>query len=275
MTNRGLKIIIAAPTFLAPIPTAISQRLRQLLQSDEIVLKSLSGETGPQNERLQQALAQTQPTALIAVDIRPDPDTIAAYTDAGVPIVLVDEEAAGVSTISTDNVAGGRLAAEHFVGLGKKRISIVLGRTKVKGGLNAEQRLEGFRRALGARGVLLPADHAIEVENYTREDGVDVMPQLLKLRVDAVFCAAGDNTAIGMLTVAKDKGVRIPDDVAIIGFDDLFVGQVSSPKLTTIRQPSKEMAEAAYTLITTRKSEILQKPQRLTFSPQLIQRQSA
>ena len=66
--------------------------------------------------------------------------------------------------------------------------------------------------------------------------------------MDAIFCAAGDNCAQGLLSVAREQGVRIPEDVAIVGFDDLLIAQLSSPPLTTIRQPIKEMAEAAYTI---------------------------
>jgi LacI family transcriptional regulator len=109
---------------------------------------------------------------------------------------------------------------------------------------------------------------------YSREDGVEVMPKLLAMGVDAIFCAAGDNCAQGLLSVAKERGIRIPEDVAIIGFDDLPIARLSTPALTTIRQPLKEMAEAAYTLAVIERDEILRKPKNIIFNPELVVRKS-
>jgi DNA-binding LacI/PurR family transcriptional regulator len=162
-----------------------------------------------------------------------------------------------------------------LVSKGRKKIAIVSGRTQVKGGYNAEQRLKGFQQALSAGGLTIPPGCKIEVINYTREDGLEVMPKLLSLNIDAVFCAAGDNCALGLLTIAKEQNVRIPQDVAIVGFDDLLIAQLSTPKLTTIKQPLTKMAEAIYKMAITNRAEILLKPQKAIFSPELVIRQSA
>jgi len=111
--------------------------------------------------------------------------------------------------------------------------------------------------------------------HYSREDGIEVMPILLDAGVDAIFCTAGDNCALGLITVAKERNVRIPEDIAIIGFDDLLIAQISTPKLTTIRQPLKEIADAAYKMAVIQGEEILSKPQKIVFKPELIVRQPA
>ena len=209
------------------------------------------------------------------MDIDPDPDIISAYTAAKIPIVLIDGEESGVSTIATDNQLGGRIAGEYLISKGRKKIAIVSGRTQLKGSFNAEQRLKGFQQALRTKGLSIPQGCMIEVINYSREDGIDVMPKLLDAGVDAIFCAAGDNCALGLITVAKERKVRIPEDIAIVGFDDLLIAQISTPKLTTIRQPLKEIAEAAYKMVMTQRDEILRKPQKIIFKPELVVRQSA
>jgi LacI family transcriptional regulator len=275
MTNPVTKVVVAVPTFLSVFHTAISEHIKKLLKPEELVLRSVTDDPDTQKERLERLLAQVNPSALIAISVRPDSGTVAAYTSANVPIVLIDEETSGVSTITIDNVAGGRLAGEYLALNGRKRIAIVSGRTKVKGGYNAEQRLKGFQQALSAKGLSVPSGCAIEVPNYSREDGVGVMPKLLELGVDAIFCAAGDNCALGLLSVARERGVRIPEDIAIVGFDDLFIAQVSSPPLTTIKQPLSEMAYAAYTMTVTHRAEILGNPQQATFKPEIVIRQSA
>jgi DNA-binding LacI/PurR family transcriptional regulator len=275
MANQNTKVFVAAPTFMSVLHTALCEHLKKLLGPKEIVIRSVTGEPDEQKLRLEQALGQIQPSALIAMDIRPDQGTIAAYRAANIPIILLNEETLGLSTISVDNIMGGRLAGEYLVSNGRKKIAIVSGRTKIEGGLNAEQRLNGFLQAMSAAGLSVPQGGKIEVAQYTREDGIEVMPKLLEIGVDAIFCAAGDNTAIGLLSVARERGVRIPETVAIMGFDDLFIAQVSTPKLTTVRQPLKEMADAAYKLAVTQKIETLLKPQKIVFKPEIVVRQSA
>jgi DNA-binding LacI/PurR family transcriptional regulator len=113
------------------------------------------------------------------------------------------------------------------------------------------------------------------VPNYSREDGVAAMPKLIGVGVDAIFCAAADNCALGLLSVAKERGIRIPEDIAIVSFDDLPVAQTSTPGLTTIRQPMKEIVETAYKMATTQQDEILINPKKVLLEPKLIIRQSA
>ena len=275
MANRETKVVVAAPNFGSALQIAISEHLKNWLKPEEIARRSVTDDAGMQKERLKQALVQTNPSALIAISVRPDSDTIAAYTAADVPIVLIDEETAGVSTITTDNRLGGQIAGEYLIAKGKKKIAIVSGKTHMQGSYNAEQRIKGFQQALSAGKLSILPECMNEVTHYSREDGISVMPKLLHKGVDAIFCAAGDNCALGLLSVAREQGVRIPEDIAIMGFDDLLIAQLSTPKLTTIRQPLNEMAEAAYKLAVVHRNEILRKPQRMMFKPELVVRQSA
>jgi LacI family transcriptional regulator len=275
MADRETKVVVAVPTFQSSILIAMSDYLKKLFRQDEITVQSMTGETEVQKDHFRRVLTQVKPSALIAMDIQPDADTIAAYKAANVPIVLIDEEAAGASAITTDNQLGGRLAGEYLISKGRKKIAIVSGRTQIRGGYNAEQRLKGFQQALNSGRLSIPQGCIIEVPQYSREDGIEVMPKLLAAGVDAIFCAAGDNCALGLITVAKERKVRIPEEIAIVGFDDLLIAQISTPKLTTIRQPLKEMAEAAYKMAVIQREEILRKPQKIVFKPELVVRQSA
>jgi len=275
MAYQGTKVVVAAPTFGSALQISLIENFKKLFKPDEMAMRSVTGEIGMQKERLMQALQQTKPTALIAISIRPDSDTIAAFSAEEVPIIIIDEETPGVSTITTDNSMGGRIAGEYLISKGKKKIAIVTGRTKVIGGYNAEQRLKGFQQALKVKGISLPPGYVMEVMHYSREDGIEAMPKLLPMGVDAIFCAAGDNCALGLLTVARDRGVRIPDEVAIMGFDDLAIARLSTPSLTTIRQPLMEIAEAAYQMAVVHRDEILRRPQNARFNPELVIRQSA
>jgi LacI family transcriptional regulator len=275
MTTQETKVVIIAPTFGSPFHISLIDNFKKLLKHEEMAMRSVTDDPDMQKERLKQTLEQNKPTGLIAIDIRVDSETLSIYTAANVPIVLLDEEAPGVSTIAIDNVKGGYIAGEYLIGKGRKKIAIVTGRTKVKGGYNAEQRLKGFQQALKEKGLSIPPGCMIEVLHYSREDGIEVMPKLITLGVDAIFCAAGDNCAQGLLSVARERGVRVPEDVAVVGFDDLLIAQLSTPPLTTIRQPLKEMAEAAYNMVVTHRDATLRKPQNAIFNPELVVRKSA
>ncbi len=275
MANQEAKVVIAAPNFGSSLQITMSENLKKWLKPEEIVRRSVTDDPGVQKERLKLAFVQTNPTALIALCVRPDSETVAAYTAANVPIVVIDEETAGVSTITTDNRLGGQIAGEYLIAKGRKKIAVVSGRTRVQGGYNAEQRIKGFQQALSAGKLSIVPGGLIEVIHYSREDGISVMPKLLQLGVDAIFCAAGDNCATGLLSVARETHTRIPDDIAIVGFDDLPIARLSNPELTTIRQPLIEIAEAAYKMAVSHRDETLRKPQRVMFKPELVVRQSA
>jgi len=120
--------VLVAPNFGSPLQIAISEQLKKWLVPEEIARRSVTDEAGMQKERLKQVLAQTNLTALIAISVRPDADTIAAYTAANVPIVLIDEETADVSTITTDNHLGGQIAGEYLIAKGRKKLAIVSGK---------------------------------------------------------------------------------------------------------------------------------------------------
>ena len=112
MEDQEKKVVIAASAFNVSIHITMCENFKKLFKPEEMTLRSLTADTKVQKDRLMQALIQTKCTALIAMSIQPDAETIAAYTAANVPIVLTDEEAAGASTIAADNVIGGRMAGE-------------------------------------------------------------------------------------------------------------------------------------------------------------------
>ena len=279
MANQSLKIVVTAPFFGSLFQIAILEHFKKLVEPENLGFRSSTNELDKQTESLKKILTENKPTVLVAISMSPHPDIISLYKTNNVPIILLDEEAPGATTLATDNFMGGQLAAEHLISKGKKKIAIVNGRARTVGNLAgnycARLRLKGFSEALKRKGLSIPPGCEIEVPNYSREDGVAAMPKLIDAGVDAIFCAAADNTALGLLSVAKERGTRIPEDIAIIGFDDLPVAQTSTPGLTTIRQPMKEIVDAAYRMATIQRDEILRSPKKVLFKPELIIRQSA
>ena len=228
--------------------------------------------------RLLQLLeGEPKPIALVGICLRTDPPALAAYRAAGAPVILVDEEAEGASTVSCDNFAGGYMAGEHLAKAGRKSIAVVSGEMHINGGYNAMQRVKGFAKACAERNLPFSMEDVIEVVFYTHKDGVNAMTRLLQERrkIDAVFCAAGDATATGMMAVAREKGIKIPEQLAILGYDDSPMAAIATPPLSSIRQSAEQFAAEAYRLATERRADCIARPQKVLFPPKLVLRQSA
>jgi DNA-binding LacI/PurR family transcriptional regulator len=136
------------------------------------------------------------------------------------------------------NVAGGRRATEYLIGTGKRRLATIAGPLTMPAGVD---RLAGYREALAAAGL---EEVAVEDGNFTADGGAAAMQRILDRGADfdALFVAS-DLMARGALATLGRAGLRVPDDVAIIGFDDSPVAQTVNPQLTTMRQPSFQQGE--------------------------------
>ncbi|MFJ4175483.1 LacI family DNA-binding transcriptional regulator [Microbacterium sp. NPDC089696] len=150
-------------------------------------------------------------------------------------------ESATVGSVRFDDRGGGRLAGEHLVALGRRRIRF-LGAPSVS---QSNDRLQGLRDAVDGSAATIEVD---EVAHLATEDGLDAGARIVALtpeeRPDAVF-AANDMVAIGVLTQLLRHGIRVPDDIALVGFDDVAQAHQSVVPLTSVRQPAYEIGRAA------------------------------
>lgn len=151
-----------------------------------------------------------------------------------IPAVYVGRphDASQTSYVDVDNVAGSYLATSHLIRLGYQRIATITGPLDSTAGID---RRAGYVKALRERGREID-DSLIAEGDFSRDSGYSAMRRLLPHRPDAVF-AASDTMAFGALAALHDAGLKPPDDVALIGFDDLPPTMRSNPPLTTIRQP--------------------------------------
>lgn len=275
-----VRIAVAAPNFDAgTFPGSLYARLQRQLRPQQSLVECATKSTAEADiarARLGRLLdGDPKPIALIGIAVRPDPRSLTAFRAARTPVVLIDEEADGATTVACDNVLGGYLAGAHLAAQGRRRIAIVVGKLNAGGDMNSPLRLDGFEKALSEHG-LSPVEVIYSID-YSRKDGANALTRLLGARrgVDAVFSAAGDVCATGMLEVARARGVRVPEDVAIVGYDDLEVAAWSDPPLTTVRQHGDALADEAYRLVTQDAADIAERPRRVILEPELVLRQSA
>lgn len=166
----------------------------------------------------------------------------------GAPVVAVDPHTgpSEFPTIDSDNLKGAQIAVEHLLELGHRRIGMLTGRPDLQ---SARLREEGYRSALAAAGV--PADEdLVRLGAYDSDVSLASAHELLALpnRPTAIF-AANDISAIATVDAAADLGLRVPDDLSVVGFDNVPESALSSPALTTINQPIREMGQRAIELL--------------------------
>jgi DNA-binding LacI/PurR family transcriptional regulator len=173
-----------------------------------------------------------------------DPAELTA-TEPAVPLVLLGERGphGTADRVAVDNIAAAEEATDHLIGLGRRRIAAIGTQPHLHNG-TARLRAEGYRRALDRAGI--PRDHDSErsVAALHRADGARAMTGLLEgpATPDAVF-AFNDELALGALHTAHQRGLRVPEDIAIVGFDDIEDGRYSNPPLTTISPAKQQIAE--------------------------------
>jgi DNA-binding LacI/PurR family transcriptional regulator len=153
--------------------------------------------------------------------------------EVGIPLVIGGRPMPGDADamfVDNDNVGGARLAAQRLAGLGRSRIATIAGPQDMSAGVD---RLQGFREGLGP--VFSP--DLVEYADFTQQGGEEAAARLLQRApdLDALF-ASSDLTALGALAALRRAGRRVPEDVALVGFDDNEFAQTTDPPLTTVRQ---------------------------------------
>jgi DNA-binding LacI/PurR family transcriptional regulator len=252
-----------------PLPTLLAERdLPMVLGGRPARMMPLDAVSKPGDRRAQLAerasAANHSGVSLAALD-RSDVANLAAS--------LAPLDGAGVPWfVDVDNASGGRHAVAHLIAAGRRRIASIAGPQDMGVGV---ARLTGYREACAETG--LPADEdLIAYGDFSEPSGVAAMRQLLARRpdLDAVFVAS-DLMAAGALRALREAGRRVPDDVAVVGFEDSAVARQTEPPLTTVHQPVEEMGRQMARLLVSRiRGEQLAQPYVL-LETHLVVRQSA
>jgi len=171
-----------------------------------------------------------------------------ALEAAGIPTVAIDRIPKGYDgpSVTLDNVKSGRIAAEHLLDLGHTCIAHINGPLRLR---LARERLAGFQQAIKARG--LSPGHCVSGEgNWECMAGYKAMQKIMASdRHPTAIFAANDRMAIGAMQVIYEAGLRVPDDISVVGLDDIELAAFQNPSLTTVRQSFAELATLAVRLL--------------------------
>ncbi|MBB5436234.1 LacI family transcriptional regulator [Nocardiopsis composta] len=233
-----------------------------------------SGEDADRQAFFLDLLEQQRVTGVLITPVDPDDPRIAALAARGTPVVLVDRPARGdLCSVAVDDVLGGDIAAEHLLAAGHRRLAFVGGPLPLG---QVADRLSGARRALQRTGG---ADlQVVETAALTIAEGRRAAEHIAALpaghRPTAVFCA-NDLLALGVLRQCAALGLRVPEDIALVGYDDIEFAEAAAVPLTSVRQPRRLLGRtAAELLLAEARDTGGHEHRRILYDPELIVRAS-
>ena len=251
-TGRRMAISLIVPDIVNPFFAQLARGAEDAASERGFQVYLCNTDLRPEREaeHLSRALARVVDGVVLAATTT-SPESRRAVTrlvEEGVPLILVDEmvPGLGVGGVFADNVDGGRLAAEHLLAVGCRTIAVINGPEELP---SAQQRQAGFERALAIVGESVPAIRQRSVP-YRIDEGERATAEILDVEpaIDGLF-AADDLLAIGAIRAIHERGLRVPDDVAVCGFDDISWMEMVTPSLTTVSQPIEEIGARAVELL--------------------------
>ena len=247
--DRNGVIAMLVPSLSWPWVGEIIQGAVDVIEADGYGLMVLTcSRTDDSMKRFASHVSASSFDGLLVIHEEGTRDYISGLHTRSRPVVVIDdrEQHAQFPGVGTTNRWGAQLAANHLLAEGRERPAVITG---PPGFLCATERTEGFVDAYVAAGLPI-APHRIQQGFFTYESGVTAVENLMRdgIAFDAIF-AHNDESAIGAMERLLAAGVRVPEDVAVVGFDDVPMASQSTPALTTVHQPCREMGEAAAQLL--------------------------
>lgn len=279
VTGRSYLVGLIVPDLLHPFFAEVAKQIAKALvkKGYYLIISSSEEDARLEQRELDQMLGRGL-DAIIIASCNEEPNFITKTRNQnGPPFVLIDRNLPGVaaSFIGVDDELVGRMATEHLIAVGCKRIAHIRGPESSPGA----GRLKGYRMAIARHGLRIHDDYVsgiLSVDESSRESGAVAMRELLgrQKRPDGVFCY-NDPIAIGAISTILEAGLRVPEDVAVIGCGNLHYDDVLSVPLSSIDQNTAEIgAIAARTTIAVIESKQAPKPKVHLVEPKLIARHS-
>jgi DNA-binding LacI/PurR family transcriptional regulator len=257
---------IFADPFFAQVIVGISA----VLEETDLHLLLCLGASGGAQTRIKGLLGTSAVDGVMLIALRGEDPLVPIVERAGLPTVYGGRPLHGepASYVDVDNRGGARKAADHLIGIGRTRIAAITGLADTE---VSHTRYLGYRDAVVSAGL---APYGEQAGDFTVASGAVAMGALLDAHadLDAVF-VANDNMAAGALRVLRERGRRVPDDVAVVGFDDLEIATRTDPPLTTVHQPVRALGGEMARMLTALLAG--QEPHPLILPTRLVVRESA
>ena len=274
-TSRSLTIGVLIPDLTNPLFPPIVRGIDDRLTLDGYTPLLVNTGSDPERERASiEAMLARQVDGFIAATAQLDVEPLAVAAERGLPVVLVNRtfEDGSMSACTVDDRMGSQLAVEHMVRLGHERIGYVAGPQNVSTG---HRRYLGFKQAMKAAGLPLPAERVSYSGAFTEEAGARACADVLGAdRSVTAIITANDRLAIGCYDTLVELGLSCPEDVSIIGFNDMMFIDRLRPPLSSVRVPQLELGYAAADLLLEQLTKPSPPARELMLEPTLVVRGS-
>jgi LacI family transcriptional regulator len=239
-------------------------------------------EESGKNTVLAKLVKERNTGCLIMMTEWPSNEFMLEFRKQRVPVILLEKKMHGAHCITVDNFKGAYEATDYLIKKGRKKIALVRGESGhlTDGETTAtvpNERQNGYMKALSDNGILFDQRRVYYVYHHIKDEGSQVYGQMKRDRadIDAVFCAAGDLVATGLIEMARADRKTVPGDISVVGFDDIMNGQGTEGELTTVRQPGREMGAEAFKIASEAIKGNLKEFKNVVFAPKLIVRTTA
>ncbi len=245
VTRKTRTIGLVVTTVNDPFAAEVALGIEQAANDHGYSVFLANSNAEPERERkMVETFAEQRVDGIVVTSSRVGASYLPLLAEMMVPMVLVNNQYPGefVHSVMIDNVEGSRSATEHLIALGHCRIAYVGDRD---GYHSDAERLTGYKQALAAAGIEFAAELAVAGDSRPQAAS-EAVNRLLELRrPPTAICCYDDMTALGAMRAIQARGLRIPEDISVTGFDDLFFAPYLHPSLTTVRQPMRHMGRIA------------------------------
>lgn len=232
-----------------PFFTSVIRGIESVIEEDNFVLLLSNSDEDPHRERIQlNTLEAERVSGIIISPCRSDSDVLRKLVSERMPVVVIDRAITRlkVDTVTVHNVEAACDAVQHLVSLGHRRIALIGGPERVSTG--AERR-QGFIQGMRAAGIPVPGEY-LQIGDFRQESGYLAMKRLLDLPQPPSAVLVGNNLmTLGALQAINEECMAIPDEITVVGFDDMSWATSLQPPLTVIAQPTFEMGVTAARLL--------------------------
>jgi DNA-binding LacI/PurR family transcriptional regulator len=274
--SKSVAVVITEPAtkiFGDPFFSAALRGIYDALAERSLLPVMLAPQSAKEQRLAQAYLLQGHFDGVVLISLHGDNQLPNRLRDAGIPAVLWGTPARGIvaSYIDSDSRQGARLAVEHLISLGRRKIATISGNLDATGAIDRQM---GYRDALVAADITLDPTLEEVADNLPNRAHMAMERLLLNHpEVDAVF-AASDLLAAAAIGVLHQAGKRIPEDIAVVGFDDSPAALSTRPQLSTVRQPIEEMGHEAISMLMREMQEPGRAPDHLVLATKLVVRES-
>ncbi|KMQ52723.1 Transcriptional regulator [Chitinispirillum alkaliphilum] len=249
-TRKSNSIGVIVPNLASSFVVRVLQGIKSTNRDIEYTVQLFDtiGQKESESQLFQRLARERRIDGVILISSTVTDEDLNVFVEESIPSIVVARKCDRLDSVYVNNERGAMDATDYLIEKGHRSVACV---TSNKQGLPTQERLSGYKLSLEKRGIPFRSELVYEVDDDVMDSGIDVFKRINEAqpRVTAVFVPAGDMVAIGIVKEAKRRGVIVPEDLAVVGYDDLPAAEVIEPALTTVRQPKLEMGDYAINMI--------------------------